>query len=470
MKQGNVLLYCLDKQSQEGETRKISINQKVNDYIHNNIKQIIGVRQYLRYLRNVILTPVKKDLAIICNSKQIAEIIHNKYDFYICKFVRETWSKNIILKYFYTTEDGKIEEMFFESNFNEKPTKKVIHFNEAGNKYTFDNFISSGENIAALEVSQSIACYSQKDLILDGSVVFIYGSASCGKTHLINAIGNFYRENGGKAVNITGNDFLRRYTMAVRENNVFNFQDNLLDNDIIIIDDIDDLIGKNGTLIELKKLLNIAIENEKYIVLAASETQKQLSSKSVVLNEILSSATSWKLDEPKEALKTQIAMNYINEENLNVPITIVKDLVLELNCNIRELKKYIKKLAIAQSIHKFELNTNLALEILSDDIKSVEENKRISNEEILSIVSDYYCLSINDLKSKNKHSKICKARNIAMYLMRKINISNYQEIGKIFNRSHSTVILSINIVNELLQKDKKVPAELADIMAKIKTK
>ncbi len=468
MRQTKQIFYQIERQNKE-EHKKININQKVNDFIHTNIKQIVGVRAYLCYFRNVVFTPINNNsLAIICSTEQVAEILYNKYNLQICKFVKDTWGKNNLLSKYFYVKDGIMNEIHFESEFIEKPVSKVIYFNEANNKYTFENFVSSGENIDALEICQSVACYSQKELVQEGSIVCIYGSVSTGKTHLINAIGNFYREHGGKVISIAANDFLRKYVDSVQKRDVFNFQDVFLQNEIIIIDDVDDLVGKNGTLIELQRLLAIAVENKKYIVITSSESPKQLANKSVTLNEILSNSTCWKLKEPKEALKTQIIMNYICENNFNVPISIVKDLVLKLDCNVRELKNYIKKLAITQSIRKFELNTNLALDILSDDVRNNEENKHVSNENILSIVAGYYNISVKDLNSKIRRSDVCKARSIAMYLMKKINSLNFQEIGKIFNRNHSTVISSLRNVNEWLNNDKKVPAELSDIKTRIK--
>ena len=361
-----------------------------------------------------------------------------------------------------------MNEVDFESNFLEKPNSKVFFFNEAGNKYNFDNFVSSEENITALEVCQSIACYTDEELVAGGSVVYIYGSNSTGKTHLVNAVCNFYSEKGGKVCNMTADGFLRKYVDAVQKQDVFNFQDNILKNEIIIIDDIDDLIGKNGTLAEMKKIINMAIEGKKYVILTSNFAPNQFFNKSASLSDILSNAMSLKLKDHKDALKTQIAMNYICEKNLNVPISIVRDLVVNFNCNVRELKNYIKKLAIVQSIRKFELNSNLAMEILADDIQQKASHKIVLNEEIIEIVAEYYKLSAQDLSSKIKRENVCRARNVAMYMMKKINSANFQEIGRLLNRNHSTIISGLKNVEMWIQNDKHIPSEIADLMAKVR--
>ena len=451
------------------DKKSVNINQKLNSFMHDNLKQIIGVRGYLYYLQNIIFTAVNKNiLAVVGNSKIAVNNVYDKYNFKIDKLVKDTWKNNsVMLKYFYI-QDGQMNEVGFESDVIEKPNSKVIFFNEAGNKYTFENFVASDENITALEVCQSIACYTQKELVNAGSVVYIYGPNGTGKTHLVNAICNFYGEKGGKVCYMSADRFLRQYVDAVQKQSVFNFQDNILKNEVIIIDDIDDLIGKNGTLTEMKKLIEMAIDNKKYVILTSNLAPNQLGLESIYFNDILSNAMSLKINDYKEALKTQIAMNYICEKNLNVPISIVRDLAVNLNCNVRELKNYIKKLAIVQSIRKFELSFNLAMEILADDVKQKENNKSFSNTEILDMVAEYYKLSSRDLSSKIKREDVCRARNVAMYMMKKINSANFQEIGRILNRNHSTIISGLRNVEKWLQTDRRMPSELADLMAKVK--
>jgi len=448
------------------DTKNIDINQKLNSFIHSNIKEIIGIRNYLYNLQNIIFTAINKNtLAVIGNSKENVENVYEKYNYQINKIIRDTWKNSSIVIKYYFINNGNLIEISQESEFIEKQKSKVVYFNEAGNKYSFENFVSAEENYTALEVCQSISCYSQKELVYGGSIVYLYGAESTGKTHLVNAMYNFYKEQGGKIFKITANQFLRTYIDAVQKQSVFNFQDTILSSEVIIIDDIDDLIGKNGTLTELKKIISIAVENKKYIVLTSKIAPNILGEKNFLFKEILSNAVALKLKEQKEALKTQIVMNYICDNNMNVPISIVRDLVVNINCNVRELKNYIKKLAIIKSIKKFELNTNLALELLADDIKKVENKKIISNDEILGIVAKYYGLTTKDLVSKIKKEEVCKARNIAMFLMKKINSSNFQEIGRIVNRNHSTIISSLKNIETMMENDKKVPAELADLQA-----
>ena len=448
--------------------KNIEVNQKLNNYLHQKLKSAVGLRNYLYNLQNVVFNAFNKNtLMVICNNNKYAVNVYEKYNSVIINIINSTWQNfNINIKYFFI-DNGKLVELINNTNFVEKAQSKVLYFNEQKKNQTFENFISSEENSTALEVCQSLACYIEKELVQSGSVVLLYGEESTGKTHLMNSISNFYTSKGGKVLYITATTFLRNYIEAVQKQEVFKFQDDILQNEIIIIEDIDELKGKNGTLLEMQKIVSNAINERKYIVLTSKITPNLLSETNNTLRSILSNAISLKLQSPKEALKMSIAVNYIYEKNFNIPIAVVKGLIENLKCNIRELRNYIKKLAIVQSINKFELNTNFALQILEDDIEKKEKtNVKITNSEIVEKIAEFYNLKKEDIKSKIKTDKICKARNIAMYFMKKVNSANFQEIGREINRNHSTVISGLKNINIWLKTDKKFPAELADIAKK----
>ena len=453
------------------DEKSVRINQKLNSFIHTQLKEKIGLRKYLYDIQNLVFTAIDKTtMGVICEKQQMAENIYNKYHFQISKILYDTWKKaSILLKYFYI-DSGELKEIITETKFVETSNTEIVYFDDKKAKQTFDNFVSSEENITALEVCQSIACYSQKEIVSEGSVVFLYGETGCGKTHLMNAINNYYSGKGGSVICISANNFLRQYIEAVQKQNVFLFQDSLLKNEIIIIEDIDELMGKNGTLTELNKIIELATNDKKYVILTSKMTKNVLTEKGLSFKNILSNAVSLKIGSSKEALKMNIATNYICENNINIPISVVSGLIKHFDCDVRELKNYIKKLSIIQSIKKFELNTNLALEILCDDVKVKLFENKATNEEIIKIVSDYYCINKNDLSSKIKSANICKARNVAIYLMREINSANLQEIGRILNRNHSTIISCLKNIERMLEEDKKIPAEIADLREKLKSK
>jgi len=143
-------------------------------------------------------------------------------------------------------------------------------------------------------------------------------------------------------------------------------------------------------------------------------------------------------------------------------------LVEKLDGNVREMKNYIKKLSIVKSVRKFELNSSLAMEILSEGREIKISRKQISNEEIVKVVNNYYKLPEQALLSKIKSANVCRARNVAMHLMRTVNNANFQEIGRCLNRTHATVIAGLKNIQVMLENDKKLPGEVAELNEKIK--
>ena len=479
---------------------------RFNLFLHSKIKTEIGVRNYLLSFKNVLFLANDKHLIVLCKTSNDANIIDERYGFYINKIINNIWkNKQISLKFYFINPNIVLSNygynlsysdnynfqnhlVFFSNNINtllhnndilplanetsvfvEKPKNEIIYFNEHLHEKTFKNFVYNDDNMTAFEVCQSIACANEKELIQAGSVVLLYGESSVGKTHLLQAINNYYQSAGGKVVYFKASNFLRSYIESIQRQTSFLFQDNILSNEIIIIDDIDDLIGKNGTLQALKQIIALAIETKRFVVLSSKATPNYLTKNNLIFKTILSNAMPLKLDNHTNDLKMHIAMNYIAEKNMNVPISIVKDLILHLDCNARELKNYLKKLAIVQSIRKFELNTTLALEILKDDVgNDIRNKKNISNEQIVKIVAEYYSTTTEALHSKIRTAEICRARNVAILFMRNINNANLPEIGRVLNRTHATIIASLKNMEKWLDSDKKLPSELADIRAMMK--
>ena len=499
MERENTIRICEQKNNNNHQ----DLANRFNLFIHSKIKTDIGVRNYLLSFKNVLFLANNKYLIVLCKTSKEANIVNEKYSFHINKIINNIWKdKQISLKFCFINPnivlsnygydvscsndyDFQSHLVFFANNINtllhnndilqlsidtsvfiEKPKNEVIYFNEHLHEKTFKNFVCNDDNMTAFEVCQSIACANDKELIQAGSVVLLYGESSVGKTHLLQAVNNFYQSAGGKVVYFKASNFLRSYVEAIQRQTSFLFQDNILSNEIIIIDDIDDLIGKNGTLQALKQIIALAMETKRFVVLSSKATPNGLMENNGIFKTILSNAMPLKIDNHKNDLKMHIAMNYIAEKNMNVPISIVKDLILHLDCNTRELKNYIKKLAIVQSIRKFELNSTLALEILKDDVSDDIKNKKsLSNEQIVEIVAEYYSTTTDALRSKIKTAEICRARNVAILFMRNINNANLLEIGRILNRTHATIIASLKNIAKWLNGDKKLPSELADIRA-----
>ena len=450
---------------------KEEVNVKVNCFFHQKLKEFIGIRSYFLYFQNIVFNALNKEtFGIICQNKNEAEQIYEKFGLKIQKLIKEIWKNSKIKqKYFYRNEE-QLVECVVNKEFIEKIEGEVISFTDKNTNQTFDNFVVANENITAFNVCQSIACANKMELIQAGSIVHLYGETSTGKTHLLNSVYNFYNSIGGKVYYTTSSMFLRKYVEAVKLDKCLSFQDEILKNDIILIDNIDNLLGKNGTLIALKQLISLATEQQKYIILTSKQNKKTLSINSNIFNNILSNSISLALKEQTNETKTKIIMKYIYEKNQKLSISIANDLVEKMNCNVRELKNCIKKLSIIQKVKNFEINSALALSILKDNIEEKKQDntkQNITNEKIIEVVAKYFKVKENDIISKIKTANVCLARNIVMFLIRDINSANYQEIGKLLNRNHSTIISGIKNIEYMLQNDSKLPSIMAEIKSQL---
>ena len=456
----------MQQASIEIQQQKNDLSSKINLVFHSKIKNVVGIRKYIRNFKDVFFTAIDKTtFGIICDKIENAKNLYENFGLTINNLIFEIWkNKNIKKKYFYREQDNIIE-IEVNNELGEKSENEIVNFNENNNSQTFDNFITSNENITIYELCKSIACANDKEFIGSGSIVHLYGETSTGKTHLLNAISNFYQKLGGKVCYFTSSSFLRQYINSVKKQDCISFQDKILQNDIILIDNIDNLVGKNGTLTALKQILSFALEQQKYVVLTSKLNSTFLSTNSNTLKNILSKAISLELKPVDVDTKTKIIMRYIAEKNKNLSISLAQPIVEQMNCNICELKNCVKKLSIIQKVKQFEINTALALSILNNDFKKEknENKKTTSNENIINAVAKYYKIKPEDITSKIKTSNVCLARNIVMFLMRDLNSVNYQEIGKILNRNHSTIISGIKNITNMLENDAKMPSIIAEI-------
>ena len=325
----------MQQASIEIQQQKNDLSSKINLVFHSKIKNVVGIRKYIRNFKDVFFTAIDKTtFGIICDKIENAKNLYENFGLTINNLIFEIWKNNNIKKKYFYREQDNIIEIEVNNELGEKSENEIVNFNENNNSQTFDNFITSNENITIYELCKSIACANDKEFIGSGSIVHLYGETSTGKTHLLNAISNFYQKLGGKVCYFTSSSFLRQYINSVKKQDCISFQDKILQNDIILIDNIDNLVGKNGTLTALKQILSFALEQQKYVVLTSKLNSTFLSTNSNTLKNILSKAISLELKPVDVDTKTKIIMRYIAEKNKNLSISLAQPIVEQMNCNI----------------------------------------------------------------------------------------------------------------------------------------
>jgi chromosomal replication initiator protein len=394
--------------------------------------------------------------------------LEKHYTGFIKDIFKSTLGSDDNLKIEFRTADQK----FFPSSrpAPKKKTKKEDTFFKNTSlllnpKYTFDDFVVGNSNrfahAACLAVAQSPAkAYNP---------LFIYGGVGLGKTHLIQAIGNYITRHNGKTrvLYISSEKFTNELINSIRDDRTVAFRDKYRSVDILLIDDIQFLAGKERTQEEFFHTFNTLYESNKQIVITSDRPPKDITT----LEERLISRFEWGLatdvQEPDYETRIAILRKKAQSENLNMPNEIIDFIAEKIPSNIRQLEGALTKITAYSTLTKKELSVPLTQEILKDIIPL--ENKKISVGQIQKTISDYYNIKVNSLLSKKRTKDIVLARQIAVYLSRELTDLSLTSIGETFGRrDHTTIIHSYTKIKNKIKKDKSFKSIIDNLTSDIK--
>lgn len=337
--------------------------------------------------------------------------------------------------------------------------------------YTFDNFIVGNSNKFAQAAALSVAENPGKMY----NPLFIYGNSGLGKTHLMHAIGNYIIENSDKKVlYVTSDQFIQDFISLKKKDdsetnfNYIDFFKNKYRNiDVLIIDDIQFLGGATGTQKEFFHTFNTLYNDSKQIIISSDRSPDDLK----LLEDRLRTRFCWGLTvnifPPDFTLRTEILRKKIIAGNFEkeIPEDVIEYIASNIGTDVRQLEGSITRLIAYSAIMSgADITLDLAIEALKDFIsKGMGEKNDIHR--IQKIVSEYFQISIEDIRSKKRSSNIAFPRQIAMYLCREITGESFPKIGTEFGgKDHSTVMHSV----EKIDNEIKVNKDLANIIEKLK--
>ena len=284
--------------------------------------------------------------------------------------------------------------------------------------------------------------------------LFIYGGVGLGKTHLMHAIGHYVLLHDRTLVltYISSERFMNEMINAVRYDRLIDFRERYRSVDVLLVDDVQFLAGKEGTQNEFFHTFNALYDSQKQIVLSSDCPPHEIEQ----LEERLRSRFEWGLiaDIQSPDLETKVAIlkKKAEAEAVPLPDSVAIYIAGRIKSNIRELEGSLIRLIAYASLTGRELSVELAQEVLRN-VKDHEE-KAITIDHIQKFVSDYYQLKLTDLKSRNNSKSIAMPRQVAMYLCKNLTHASLPEIGRSFGgKHHSTVIHSIRKVESLRKKD-----------------
>jgi len=317
-------------------------------------------------------------------------------------------------------------------------------------RYTFDTFIVGSSNQFAHAACRAVAEAPSRSY----NPLFIYGGVGLGKTHLMHAVGHYVllHDRNLKLTYISSERFMNEMINAVRYDRVLDFRERYRSVDVLLVDDIQFLAGKEGTQTEFFHTFNALYDSQKQIVLSSDCPPHEIPA----LEERLRSRFEWGLiaDIQPPDLETKVAIlkKKAEAEAVPLPDDVAMYIAGKIKSNIRELEGSLIRLIAYASLTGQELSLTLAQNVLKNILD--HEEKAVTIEIIQKFVADYYNLKLIELKSRNNSKSVAMPRQVAMYLCKSLTHASLPEIGRSFGgKHHSTVIHSIRKVEHMRKKD-----------------
>ena len=321
-------------------------------------------------------------------------------------------------------------------------------------KYTFDSFIVGSNNKFAQAAALAVA-ESPGDTY---NPLFIYGGAGLGKTHLMHSIAHYIIDNNenSKVLYVTSEEFTNELIETIRNGNnsaMSKFREKYRNIDVLLVDDIQFIIGKESTQEEFFHTFNTLYESKKQIIISSDKPPKEIET----LEERLRSRFEWGLtvDIQSPDYETRMAILRKKEEmeGYNIDNEVIKYIATNIKSNIRELEGALTKIVALSRLNKCDITLELAEEALKDII-SPNAQREVTPELIIQVVSDHFGITPADVMSQKRTKDIVYPRQIIMYLCRDMTEASLQVIGlSLGKRDHTTVIHGAEKIAADLQKD-----------------
>jgi chromosomal replication initiator protein len=332
-------------------------------------------------------------------------------------------------------------------------------------RYRFSTFVVGNSNQLAYAASLSIAENPSGSF----NPLFIYGGAGLGKTHLIQAIGQQLREMNPrmKVVYMSADSFVTELIASIRYDRMQLFRDRYRSVDALLLDDIQFLAGKERTQEEFFHTFNALYEAQKQIVFTSDAPPKEIPT----LEERLRSRFEWGLiaDIQPPDLETKVAIveKKAEEKHIKLPTEVARFIADRVRSNIRELEGHLNRVSAYASLTGHAITLEVAHEALKDLL--TKEDKPVTPQEILRVVATHYGQTVTNLKSKSNAQTVAFPRQVAMYICKQITDLSYPEIGRVFNnKHHSTVMYSVEKIDEKLQNDPQFARVVDNLMKQIR--
>lgn len=441
--------------------------ENISDLWNNalaNIEKKISKPSFETWLKSTKAHSLQGDTLTVTAPNEFArDWLEERYSQLIAGILYDITGEELGVKFIIPQNQNEMEdELPIPQKRNIKDDDhQELPLNMLNPKYTFDTFVIGSGNRFAHAASLAVAEAPAKAY----NPLFIYGGVGLGKTHLMHAIGHYVQDHNpsAKVVYLSSEKFTNEFINSIRDNKAVDFRNKYRNVDVLLIDDIQFLAGKEQTQEEFFHTFNTLHEESKQIVISSDRPPKEIPT----LEDRLRSRFEWGLitDITPPDLETRIAIlrKKAKAEGLDIPNEVMLYIANQIDSNIRELEGALIRVVAYSSLINKDINADLAAEALKDIIPS-SKPRVITIHEIQRVVGEHFNVKLEDFKAKKRTKSVAFPRQIAMYLSRELTDFSLPKIGEEFGgRDHTTVIHAHEKISKLIQTDAQFQKQLNEI-------
>lgn len=432
------------------------------------IELSLSKANFTTWFKDTFISSYEDDAVVICVPNTFTKAwLENKYRKEILNALEGILSKSLkeIIYRVEVKKPNPESELIkkIKANKEEKPAAEFVStpINRFGlnAKYTFDNFVVGKGNELAHAACQAVAANPGNAY----NPLFIYGGVGLGKTHLIQAVGNILSKNTDKILYVSSEKFTNDYIQAVRSGQAREFKERYRNVDLLLIDDIQFMAGKDGTQEEFFHTFNELHQTNKQIVLTSDRPPKSIPA----LEKRLLSRFEWGMiadvGQPDIETRQAILEKKCKEKNYPLDGDILNYIASNVQNNIRELEGALNRLIAYHEFNNYKPTLDTAKTILSGIMTNFQQ-KSTSTKSIIDAVAKFYDINIKDIIGQSRKKELVNPRQIIMYLMREEINTSFPTIGQeLGGRDHTTAMHAHNKIRKEVEENEKLKQELESI-------
>ena len=443
--------------------------------VQNEMKKKFGTDIFESWLKKIdLIDEFYSYILIAVPTRFIRDWIASRYLDQILSIVK-TYKKEIIRIEFVINNDNNrlIDKVALEDNLSKSIESNVsfikdsyVQYNRFDPNKNFENFIVGSSNKLVFEASKKVS-----EDIAHYNPLYIYSGVGMGKTHLLNAIGLKLKEKS-KVMFISAERFMYQFVKSIKSNEMVKFKDNFRNIDVLLIDDIQFMNGKEAMQEEFFHTFNALLDKKSQIIVSADRAPNKLSRIQERIKSRFAGGLVVDIQNPDYELRYKIVkekseeIKYLNNDKISVNEEILKFISSEIGTSIREVIGALNRIVSFSKIYN-KLPTITETKIILKDLLNLSENK-VNIDLIQTTVCKFFKISKNEMLSSRRSRYLVRPRQTAIYLTKMLTSKSLPEIGRSFsNRDHTTVIHSVKTIEKLRKEDNELNINIDTLKNKI---